>query len=976
MSLSDSLEWGIITALRGYLIFTLPVTNEEFDQLNGDAITVWNARDSFEFELTRVFVRPEPSFDVNFDGFSDLQAALSNFIVLLGALVNVDGKAQVGFGHFGHLFQPLTEGKKANPHYQRLSSLLEHLESSRLMVNLIKGHLGPAFKLPSESTLYDDLQVVRELNHILDTIPVPQLPVEDVLPATNVNNQDARVRDYATTTFRTVFEHLGTCGTPHKLMLYLPSKHGNPPEAFLDLLISVCPDHSEWQEARCGICENLAIRPRTVTESNLCEVIEYSQLENEGLGIHVIGNEIKNLSQVEEGCRHGGDSPSICLRQMIFDGAFKRFDVSNMNLDEQQLRFNPNQKRALAIHIAVALSRLLGSGWVGEGWTTKDLYFLGEKKGDDELPYGPYVSCFSDGPESRDWERLAAKLVKTPHLILFGKLLLEIDLGQDLDEWIDKRLKETPKKNLSTLLLGLYDKAKYELFYGDAIRACLNFHKERKLKREAKDIDVPVTDWCEWDRKYIRDNIVMKLMPPPQRKQLKQLKQPTYHREHPERYKSLSFAYSGSRITSNKARPLLQPSTYQTSSSEYTKPSDSTTFSKSSDQTQYTRATTIGRVDPQPNKELEFSDRPVTDLSVLRRTSIVRESPEMNAWLNDVEHSPDTVQSEARPTIFQTEEDECVLFDDMEDSQPPGEAKYAATYWEELRRFNNKFLPRIRRTSATSTIKIALIDTGVNKSDPLVKGELARISGRSWVDDEPDNYHDICGHGTHLVRLVLQASQTAHIFVSKVSNDKTFGPQNIENIAEAIRWAVKENIHIISLSLGFKSEIPAIKAALEEAINPKKSAGRIVIAAAGNWGYNYPRAFPASQKGVLCVHAVKGNGTDGHFNVKADASNRIATLGVDIPSEWQGKEVWISGTSFAAPIVAAIAANVLEFAQRKLDLDPLRWNQLLSFQGMRIALRLMCMDTDKYAYLAPWSLGKSTDDIAEMIENGLVYGEL
>ncbi|KAI0184383.1 hypothetical protein EV127DRAFT_239191 [Xylaria flabelliformis] len=970
MSLGDSLEWGIITALRGYLIFTLPITHEEFDQLNRDAISVWNARDIFEFELTSVFVRPEPSFDVGFDGFSDLHAALNKFIVLLGSLANVNGQAHVGTRHFGYLFQPLAEGKKAiDTHYQRLSSLLEHLESSRLMVNLIKGHLGPAFNSPSETTLFNDLQVVQELNHILDTIPSSQnkSSVEEALPVpTDVDNRDARVREYATVTFHTVFEHLGTCGTPHKLMLHLPSsKDGNPPECFLDLLISVCPDHSDWQEVGCGICENLAIRPRTVADSNLCDVIEYSQSENEGLKIHVIGNEIRNLSQVAEGCRHGGDSPSICLREMICDGTFKRFDVLNMNFDEQQLRLSRHQKRSLAIHIAIALSQLVGSGWVGKGWTTKDLYFLGEKKGDNELPYGPFVSCLSDGPESKDLERWAAKLVKTPHLVLFGKLLLEIDLGQDLDEWIDERLKEKPKWNLYTLLLGLHDKAKFELDYGDAIRACLYFHKERKLKREAGVIAVPMADWCEWDREYIRDNIVMKLIPPSQRKR------PVSHQEHHKRYKN-SFTYTGSRIA---PKEVLQPLAHQTGGSKNTKSSDSTTFSKSSSQTQYTGTTIISQVDPQPNNGVELSGRSVLDPPVHRRASMVRESAEMNAWLKDVAHAPSTVQGETSSSIYKIVDDEGVLFDGMEDSQPSGDAKYAATYWEELRKFNNKFLPRLRRTSATSNIKIALIDTGVNKSDPLVKGERARISGRSWVDDNPDDYHDICGHGTHLVRLVLQASQTAHVFMAKVSNDKAFSSRNVESIAEAIRWAIKENMHIISLSLGFKNEIPTIKAALEEAINPKKSSGRIVIAAGGNWGYNYPRAFPASQKGVLCVHAVKGNGTDGHFNVKADANNRIATLGVDIPSEWQGKEVWISGTSFATPIVAAIAANILEFAQRKLDLDPLRWNQLSSFQGMRIALRLMCTDTDKYAYLAPWSLGKSIDDIAQMIENGLIYGE-
>ena len=206
---------------------------------------------------------------------------------------------------------------------------------------------------------------------------------------------------------------------------------------------------------------NLPIPPRAVTDSNLCNVIEYSQTENEGLRLHVIESEIQNLAQVGENCRYGGDSYTISFCKLVSDGAFKGFDVSSLDLDVQPVRFSPEQKTTLATHLVAALSRLLGSKWAGEGWTTKDMYFLG-KKDDDNLPYGPFMSCSLDGPDSTDRTRWATNLVKTPHLILLGKLLLEIDLGQDLDEHIDNRLKATPKKYLSVMLGNLYEKAEYK----------------------------------------------------------------------------------------------------------------------------------------------------------------------------------------------------------------------------------------------------------------------------------------------------------------------------------------------------------------------------------------------------------------------------------------------------------------------------------------------------------------------------------
>ncbi|KAI0533752.1 hypothetical protein GGR58DRAFT_521141 [Xylaria digitata] len=959
MSLNGSLQWAIVSALRSYLIVSLEASNEEFSQLNRDTILVRNARDGFEFELTRVFQRQEPLFNAEFDRFGDLQAILEKFIVLLGE--NVNGQFQKESNYFGHLFQPLyTKQEILDSPLHRLSSLLEHLESSGSMFNLIRGRHGPAFNLPSEQTLLDDLKIVQELNRILDTLPSPKYisPASVAPPPPSlIDDQDVGVYDYAVETFRTVFEHLGTCGTRHKLMLYLPSsKHENPPDTFLDLLISVCPDHVQWQEARCGI--NLKIRPRTITDFNLCEVIEYSQSENEGLRIRVIRNEIENLSQVAERCRHNGDSPNICLRKMISDGAFKKPSLTELIANEHQLRFNPDQKKSLAVRIAVALSQLSGSKWVGDGWTAKDVYFLGCKKDDDKLPFGPFVLCSSDGPNSVDRMEWVAKLVKTPHLILFGKLLLEIDLGEDLDKLIDDELRKTPKKNISALLLGMYEKVKYHLLYGDAIKACLNFHKERKLRRETKEIDVPRADWCEWDRKYIRDNIVANLAHAlaPQLKQPK--KESVSHQRHDVKYKDPSLACSGPRHAS-EVSPFLRPSTYQTSDLEGTKGSGSAQLSKSPERAHYIGAINISQNERQSNKEVKFLINPTPHSPI--QTTTIEKNTAMDAWLNEIDH---------------TAPDEGLLFDDMEYSQRPEQASLALAYWEELKKFNNQFFSRTRQAPTASSIKIALIDTGVDMSDPLIKGEQARITGRSWVSDNPGNYHDTCGHGTHLVRLVLQASQTAHIFMAKVSDNKKFSRQNVENIAEAINWAVKEeNAHIVSLSLGFKSEDPGVKAALEEAINSEMMPRRIVFAAGGNWGYNYPHAFPAGQRGVLRVHGVTGNGGDGNFNVKTDSNNRIATLGVAIESQWQGEKVWISGTSFATPIAAATAANVLEFAQRemKLDVNSRRWNDLLSFKGMRAVLRLMCTDTDKFEYMTPWHLGKSTNEIAKKIRDAIDY---
>jgi hypothetical protein len=122
------------------------------------------------------------------------------------------------------------------------------------------------------------------------------------------------------------------------------------------------------------------------------------------------------------------------------------------------------------------------------------------------------------------------------------------------------------------------------------------------------------------------------------------------------------------------------------------------------------------------------------------------------------------------------------------------EAAHATAFWTELKAFNNKHMPRRPCRNSVDeqdiptwqnrNIKIALIDTGVNLCDSVVARERERFSGKSCVDEDENQYHDTCGHGTHLARLVLKVTDVADIIVGKVSRDKTFTKRNVLNIAE------------------------------------------------------------------------------------------------------------------------------------------------------------------------------------------------
>lgn len=172
---------------------------------------------------------------------------------------------------------------------------------------------------------------------------------------------------------------------------------------------------------------------------------------------------------------------------------------------------------------------------------------------------------------------------------------------------------------------------------------------------------------------------------------------------------------------------------------------------------------------------------------------------------------------------------------------------------------------------------------------------------------------------------------------------------------------------IISLSLG----LDILDSALDFAINETIAAGKIVVAAAGNDGNNKPRAYPGSNRNVLCIHASNGKGKDGGISPRAwDNDDNSMTLGTAIPLIWKGEEIVKSGTSFATAVAAAIAADALTIIPQVVPLTPEQLSRLYSSSGMRLIFDLFSVPDNGYKYVAPWNLWnehKSSTYIQELI---------
>lgn len=149
---------------------------------------------------------------------------------------------------------------------------------------------------------------------------------------------------------------------------------------------------------------------------------------------------------------------------------------------------------------------------------------------------------------------------------------------------------------------------------------------------------------------------------------------------------------------------------------------------------------------------------------------------------------------------------------------------------------------------------------------------------------------------------------------------------------------------------------------LDQALKPtfRNAKEKLVFAAAGNLGPYKSRAWPARKPGVIAVHATDGSGKGAKFNPNPQNSLNLSTLGKYIQMKWPdpanpGKyeNVYISGSSFATPIAAGIAANVLEFARHRLELSQSRKDRLYSYHGMVKILKGMSYHRGDYDFLHP-----------------------
>lgn len=235
-------------------------------------------------------------------------------------------------------------------------------------------------------------------------------------------------------------------------------------------------------------------------------------------------------------------------------------------------------------------------------------------------------------------------------------------------------------------------------------------------------------------------------------------------------------------------------------------------------------------------------------------------------------------------------------------------------------------------TKGSNNIKVAVIDTGVNYNHEdfagrnIIKGPdfstCARYSNSRipfCIQEKPqlDDPMDSFGHGTHVAGIIGAVTNNElgiaginwniSIMVIKALQGKNGEWKDIFN---GISYAIENDADVINMSFvlpGQKcQDFPELQPLIDQAL----AKNMVVIAASGNDNKDVSEYIPASCNGVIAVGSTDRNdqrAPSSNFGSKIDISapgEEIRSLGLD------GYDVR-SGTSMAAPHVAAVAALIL-----------------------------------------------------------------
>jgi subtilisin family serine protease len=244
----------------------------------------------------------------------------------------------------------------------------------------------------------------------------------------------------------------------------------------------------------------------------------------------------------------------------------------------------------------------------------------------------------------------------------------------------------------------------------------------------------------------------------------------------------------------------------------------------------------------------------------------------------------------------------------------------SANYWE------NSFLNHCPNQAGQTPIKVGVIDCGMSQTtqDSLLRRYCDLGRSQNFTAEPNWNDTELNAHGTRVASVITQIYQRLGMpAASKLLIFKAFnqhGEGDLWNILQAIDACIAQQVQIVNLSFNYQADLQAdggmvrAKLVLEEAINTAKNYNILFVTASGNDGVNTD-SIPTTgyfSTNFECENLLKVTGDSigiptsfGNYSPK---SVDIAAPGIVKVVGRNDSLVVSVGTSFAAPVVTAIAA--------------------------------------------------------------------
>ena len=270
--------------------------------------------------------------------------------------------------------------------------------------------------------------------------------------------------------------------------------------------------------------------------------------------------------------------------------------------------------------------------------------------------------------------------------------------------------------------------------------------------------------------------------------------------------------------------------------------------------------------------------------------------------------------------------------------------------------------------TGASQVRVAVIDDAIQLNHPDLDGVCYPGYDAAQEDNDvqpPTGSHD---HGTHVSGLIaaitnndLGMASLAHgVYILPIKATYDSNPDIVVGGYEGMAWAVTNQADVINCSWGTDAYSQTGLTAVNDAIN----SNIVVVAAAGNFN-NMVVQYPAGYNGVISVAST----------TTTDSRSGFSSYGSWIDVSAPGNQIWSTvpfdayarkdGTSFAAPLVSALAALM---KSRNIALTPAQIESCIKnsadpidllnpgFEGMLGAGRinaeqaLICLGLDTLSY--------------------------